>query len=181
MESVINYQTSYLRDKYNIFSNNLEIGNIFKIEWLGATVEGSINGRKLKFIGKGFINPSIKIIDKKTNQELGSITISNLLSLYPLATLTTNNNIKYKWASQQILDKSWQWLDLETGKTIINANEPFGTLKHNGTITIIDQTSQDDVLIFAGIHLRNVINRKANLIRIMGFIALNIVALIRFW
>lgn len=77
-------------------------------------VEGSINGRKLKFIGKGFINPSIKIIDKKTNQKLGSITISNLLSLYPLATLTIDSNNKFKWASQQILDKSWQWVDIPT-------------------------------------------------------------------
>jgi hypothetical protein len=181
MESVINYQTSYLRDKYNIFSNNLEIGNIFKIEWLGATVEGSINGRKLKFIGKGFINPLIKIIDKKSNQELGSITISNLFSLYPLASLTTVSNNQYKWSSQQILDKSWQWLDLATGKIILNANEPFGTFKHNGTIKIIDQTEEGDVFILAGIHLRNVINRKANLLRILGIIALYIVALIRFW
>ena len=181
MKSVINYQTSYLRDKYNIFSNDLEIGNIFKIEWLGATVEGIINGRKLKFIGKGFFYPSITIMDKKKNELVGSITISNLMSFYPLATLTTVDNNKYRWTSQQILDKSWQWLNLATGKTIINSNEPLSTFKHRGTIIITDKTEPDDLLIVAGIHIRNVLNRKAYLIRIIGFIVLIILASTRFW
>lgn len=181
MESVISYQTSYLQDKYNIFSNNLEIGNVFKTEWLGAIVEGNINGRKIKLIDKGFINPTITIVDKKTNQVIGSIIISNLLTFHPLATLTTDNHHKYKWTTQRILDKSWQWIDLATGQTTIKSSEPLNIFRHKGAITIIQKTDQDDLLIAIGIHIRNVIHRKTHLIRLMGLMVLLVLASIGSW
>lgn len=181
MESVISYQTSYLNNKYNIFSNNLEIGNVFKTEWLGSTVEGNINGRKIKLIDKGFINPTITIVDKKTNQVIGSIIISNLLTFHPLATLTTESHHKYKWTTPEIFDKSWQWTNLTTGQTIIKSNEPLNIFRHQGRITIIEKTDQNYLLIAVGIHLRNVIDRKTYLTRVIGLMVLIIVALMRFW
>lgn len=180
MESIINYQTGYLKDRYNIFSNNLEIGNVFKTEWLGSIVEGNINGRQIKFIDKGFINPTITIVDKKTNQVIGSIIISNLLTFYPSATLTVNNNHKYRWTTPRIFDKSWQWMNLTTGQTTIKSNESLNIFSDKGAITIVEKTDQDDLLIPIGIHLRNVIHRKTHLTRLMGLMVLIIFALIRF-
>jgi hypothetical protein len=180
MESVISYQTSYLKDKYIIFSNNFEVGNVFKTEWLGAIVEGNINGRKIKLVDKGFINPTITIVDKKTNQVIGSVIISNLLTFYPLAALTTENNHKFKRTTQRILDNSWQWIDLATGQTRIKSSEPLNIFRQTGAINIIEKTNRDDLLIAVGIHIRNVIHRKAHLARLIGLVALLILASIRF-
>ena len=180
MESSISYQTSYSKDKYIIFSNNLEVGNVFKTEWLGAIVGGSINGRKIKLVDKGFIHPTITIVDIKTNQIIGSVIISNLLTFNPRAALTTDNNHKFKWTTPRMLDNSWQWVDLNTGQTVIKSSEPLNIFRHTGAINIIEKTDQDDLLIAVGIHIRNIIHRKAHLTRLIGLIALLILASIRF-
>ncbi|MFS8082849.1 MAG: hypothetical protein ACMG51_05305 [Ginsengibacter sp.] len=128
MEDFI-YQTGYLKDKYFIFSNNMEIGNVFKTEWIGSNVEANIIGRPIKLIDKGFINPIITIVDKKTKEIIGSITISNLFKHYPSATLNLQNMDKYLWSSPQIFDNSWQWKNIATGQTTIKSKEPINIFK----------------------------------------------------
>lgn len=107
----------------------MEIGNVFKTEWIGSNVEANIIGRPIKLIDKGFINPIITIVDKKTKEIIGSITISNLFKHYPSSTLNLQNMDKYLWSSPQIFDNSWQWKNIATGQTTIKSKEPINIFK----------------------------------------------------
>ena len=181
VQDLINYQTSYIQDKYIIFSDNLAIGIVLKTEWFGSIIESNISGRKLKLIDKGFIKPTITIVDKKTNQVVGSISISNLLTFFPLTILTLSGNSQYRWTSPRILDKSWQWINIDTAQTAIKIKEITGIFKQQASITIIEQNDKDDLLIAVGIHIRNVVERKAHLIRLMGLLVLVVFVSILFW
>ncbi|MEO5501144.1 MAG: hypothetical protein ABIR31_06860, partial [Ginsengibacter sp.] len=148
---------------------------------LGSIVESIINGRKIKFLDKGFINSTITIVDKKTKHVIGSIMISNMLTFKPIATLKIDVHHRYRWTSPQIFAKSWLWTNLTSGQTTIKSNEPLNIFSHKGVITIIEKTDHDDLLIAVGIHLRNVTHLKMHLIRLIALILVIILGSILFW
>ena len=50
MAQTLTYKTSYFSDNYQILKENLQIGKLYKIEWLGTTIDTSINDKKLELL-----------------------------------------------------------------------------------------------------------------------------------
>jgi len=67
---------------------NLQIGKLYKIEWLGTTIDTSINEKKFRFISKGFLKPTITILNLSTNAIVGTIKIKHLLNFQQNDVLT---------------------------------------------------------------------------------------------
>ncbi|HEX5151207.1 MAG TPA: hypothetical protein VFW07_07145 [Parafilimonas sp.] len=169
MRQSLTYQTSFIKDSYSIFSDEKQVGKLFKKEWLGSTIETSMNGHKFIFVSKGFFNPIVLVIDKATQKTIGTIAIKDL-RIYPFAILILVNNQQFRWTSGGVFSHDWKWQDLSNGQTVINSNESLNLFRQNGMISITRKNKQQELLIALGIHLRNVIQRKALLAKVLGLI-----------
>lgn len=133
---------------------------MYKTEWLGSTIETTINGHHFKFVSKGFFRPVILIFDKDAKQNIGTVTINNFFKISPSATLSSFDNKHYSWTTKSIFSYDWEWLDLSDTQIVASSNEPLDIFKQKGTISLTRQNKQDELLIALGIHLRNVVQRK---------------------
>lgn len=175
MQQVLTYQTSYTQDNYQIFSDKIQIGKLYKREWLGSTIDSSINGHDFKFTSMGFFNPVISIIDKKSKQIIGTVKIKNFLNFSPSATLTIGDNQLFVWVAKDIFSYNWQWMDLLNNQTLVNSSEPIDIFRQRGAISLNQQNNYADLLIALGIHLRNVVQRKTVITRLVGLIILALI------
>jgi|GEM_PF-3199045 len=172
MTQVISYRTSYFSNKYQILKDSLQIGNLYKTEWLGCTIEASLNEQKFSFVSKGILHPSITIINPVTNTTVGTIEINHLLSFHQTAILTLQNGSKYYWTCNNFFTNDWQWTSLINSEIVFKSVEPLDIFKQNGTITFSNNTQDTELFITLGIHLRNFAKRKSHLTKIMGFVIL---------
>lgn len=172
MQHAVTYQTSFTKDSYLIFSGNTQIGKLYKTEWVGSPIETTINGRNFKFISKGFFRPIISVFDKDTKQNIGTVTINNFFKISPSATLNLPENKHYSWKTKGIFSYDWQWLDLSDSQIAASSNEPLDIFKQKGTISLAQQNNQEELIIALGIHLRNVVQRKTLITRILVLIGL---------
>jgi hypothetical protein len=172
MNQTLNYKTSYTRDSYQILRDSLQIGKLYKAEWLGNQIDTVLNEHKFRFISKGIFKPTISVLDISSDLIVGTISFQNLLSFYQLALLTFSNGSKYRWTSNKLFANDWQWTDLSNDEIIFSSKEPFDAFKQYGTIIFNDKTHDKELFISLGIHLRNVGKRKSYLPRIMAIIIL---------
>ena len=172
MNQTLNYKTSYTSDSYQILRDSLQIGKLYKAEWLGNPIDTVLNEHKFRFISKGIFKPTISVLDISSNSIVGTISFQNLLSFYQSALLTLSNGTEYRWKSNKLFAYDWQWIDLNTEEIIFSSTEPFDAFKQNGTIIFNDKTHDKELFISLGIHLRNVAKRKSLLPRVMGIIVL---------
>jgi hypothetical protein len=172
MNQILNYKTSYTSDRYEILRDSLQIGKIYKAEWLFNPIDTFLNEHKFRFISKGFFKPRISVLDISSNSIVGTISIQSLFSFRPSAVLTFSNGPKYRWTSNKLFANDWQWTDLNTEETIFSSKEPLDLFKQNGTIIFNDKTHDKELFISLGIHLRNVAKRKSHLTKIFGVIIL---------
>jgi len=172
MTQTLTYKTSYFSDNYQILRDNLQIGKLYKTEWLGATIDTSINDKKFRFISKGFFKPALTIINLSTNAIVGTIEIKHLLNFYQNAVLTLSNGTQYNWTCNKLFTNDWQWTALNNSQILFNSKEPLDLFKQNGRIAFDDNTLDTELFITLGIHLRNFAKRKSHLTTMMGFIIL---------
>ena len=172
MTQTLTYKTSYFSDNYQILRDNLQIGKLYKTEWLGATIDTSINDKKFRFISKGFFKPTLKIINLSTNAIVGTIKIKHLLNFYQNAVLTLSNGTQYNWTCNKLFTNDWQWTALNNSEILFNSKEPLDIFKQNGRIAFDDNTLDTELFITLGIHLRNFAKRKSHLTTMMGFMIL---------
>jgi len=174
MQQTIIYKTTYLQDKYEIFREDLKIGKLYKSNWLGSTIETTVNSQNFKFTSKGIINHIISIVDKNSNEYIGEVKFSTFLRLHPTAILTMKSNKMYKWSAKGWISSNWQWIDMNSSQVLVNANDQLSVFKNFGSISSSSQNKDEELLIGLGIHLRNIVPR-ANMISILlGIIILSI-------
>lgn len=172
MDQVLNYKTSYFSDSYQILKDRLQIGKLYKTEWLGNSIDTVLNEQKYRFISKGLLKPTISILNISTNAIVGTIRIQHLLNWYQNAILTLSNGTEYNWTCNKFFANDWQWTDLNNNETIVMSKEPLDIFKQNGTIMFNDKTQDKELFITLGIHLRNVAKRKSHLTKILGLFIL---------
>jgi len=172
MNQNLNYKTSYTSDSYQILRDSLQIGKLYKAEWLGNPIDTVISERKFRFISKGIFKPTISVLDISSNSIVGTISFQNLLSFYQSAVLTFSNGTTYRWTSNKLFANDWQWTDLSNNEIIFTTKEPIDAFKQYGTIIFNDKTHDKELFISLGIHLRNVAKRKTLLPKIIGIIIL---------
>jgi hypothetical protein len=172
MAQTLTYKTSYFSDNYQILKENLQIGKLYKIEWLGTTIDTSINEKKFRFISKGFLKPTIIILNLSTNAIVGTIKIKHLLNFSQNAVLTLPNGTQYNWTSNKLFTNDWQWTSLNDLQILFHSKEPLDIFKQKGRIAFNDNTLDKELFITLGIHLRNFAKRKSHLTTMMGFMIL---------
>jgi hypothetical protein len=172
MNQTLNYKASYTSDSYQILRDSLQIGKLYKAEWLGNPIDSVLNEHKFRFISKGIFKPTISVLDISSNSIVGTINFQNLLSFYQSAVLTLSNGTKYRWSSNKLFANDWQWTDLSNDEIIFTSKEPLDAFKQYGTIIFNDRTHDKELFISLGIHLRNVAKRKSHLPKIMAIIIL---------
>lgn len=174
MQKVLTYQTSFIKDCYFIYNKNLQIGKLYKAEWVGSTIETTINEHNFRFVSKGFLKPVISIIDKKTKQAVGTATINNFLRISPSATLRLTGDQQYSWTTKGVFKFDWKWSDLTGKHSVITSTEPLDLFRQTGTINLTEQNDQAELLVALGIHLRNVVQRKTVMTRAIGVLSLTL-------
>ena len=172
MTLTLTFKTSYFSDNCQILKDNLQIGKLYKTEWIGTTIDTSINEKKFKFISKGFLKPTITILNLSTNAIVGTIKIKHLLNIYQNAVLTLPNGTQYNWTSNKLFTNDWQWTSLNDLQILFHSKEPLDIFKQNGRIAFNDNTLDKELFITLGIHLRNFAKRKSHLTTMMGFMIL---------
>ncbi len=172
MTQTITYKTSYLSDNYQILNDNLQIGKLYKTEWLGTTIDATINEKKFRFVSKGFLKPTITIVNLSTNAIVGAIEIKHLLNFHQNAILTLSNGAQYNWTCNKHFANDWQWTALKNSEILFTSLEPLDIFKQNGKVTYNDKTEITELFITLGIHLRNSVKRKSLLTTVMGLIIL---------
>ncbi len=170
MQQALTYKTSYTKDSYSIFSDNIQIGKLYKKEWLGSNIETTINGNRFKFDSTWFFNPTIFVFNKNTKQKIGTVTVNNFFKISPSATFISADNKQYKWTTKGIFSYDWEWFDAVSNRVVAMSAEPFDLFKQTGTINLTQQNQQNELLIALGIHLRNVVKRKTAITQISGLV-----------
>ena len=118
MQYGLTYQTSFMKDSYFICKDSLQIGKLYKAEWLGSTIDTTINEQSFRFVSEGFFSTTITIMNKKTRQTIGTVQINNFFKFSPSATLSLRDDKYYAWTTKGIFDFEWQWLDLPNKQMI---------------------------------------------------------------
>lgn len=172
MQHALTYKTSFTKDSYSIYRGNIQIGKLYKTEWLGSTIESTINEHNFRFVSKEFFRPVISIFDKDSKQNIGTVSINNFFKISPSATLSLVDNKHYRWTTKGIFSYDWEWLDLSNTQIVASSNEPLDLFKQKGTISLTQQNIRNELLITLGIQLRNVIQRKTVITRILSLIVL---------
>ncbi len=172
MTQTLTYKTSYFSDNYQILKDNLQIGKLYKTEWLGSTIDSTLNEKKFRFISKGLVKPTITILNLSTNAIVGTIKIKNLLNFYQNAVLTLSNGTQYNWTCNKLFANDWQWTALNNSEVLFNSKEPVDIFKQNGQIDFNDKTLDTELFVTLGIHMRNFSKRKSYLTTMMGLIIL---------
>ena len=172
MTQVLTYKTSYFSDNYQILKDSLQIGKLYKTEWLGTAIDTTLNEQKFRFVSKGLLKPTITIFNLSTKTIIGTIKIKHLLNFYQNAVLTLSNGTQYNWTCNKLFANDWQWTALNNSEILFTSKEPIDIFKQNGTITFNDKTLDTELFITLGIHLRNFEKRKSHLTTLMGFMIL---------
>lgn len=172
MTQPITYKTSSFSDNYQILKDSLQIGKLYKTEWLGSTIDSTLNEQKFRFVSKGLLKPTITILNLSPNKIVGTIKIKRLLNFQQNAVLTLSNDTAYQWTCHNFFANDWQWSALDSGEILFTSKEPLDLFKQNGTISFSDKTLNTELFITLGIHLRNVVRRKSHFIKLIGALIL---------
>ncbi len=166
MQSLLTYQTTITQDSYRIHNEEVQIGKLFKKEWLGSHIETTINGQHIVFNSTGIINPVVSVTDKYSKQKLGEIKVKDFFAFFPSATLQMSGGKEYCWITKSVFSYNWQWLDKSMNIEVASSRESFQVFKQSGTIRLAHPVQENALFVVAGIHLRSVV-RKQNLFNII--------------
>ena len=136
MNQILSYKTSYTSDRYEILRDSVQIGKIYKAEWLFNPIDTVLNEHKFRYISKGFFKPRISVLDIYSNSIVGTISIQSLFSFRPSAVLTFSNGPKYRWTSNKLFANDWQWTDLSNDEIIFTSKEPLDGFKQYGNLCV---------------------------------------------
>lgn len=177
MNQILTYKTSYFSDSYQILKNDLQIGKLYKAEWLGSKIDTALYEQKFKFISRGLLKPTISILNISTNTIVGTIRIQHLFDWHQNAILKLTNGAEYNWTCNNLFTNDWQWTDLRDNEIIVTSKEPLDIFKQKGTITFSDKIQDKELFITLGIHMRNVSKGKSHFPKILGlFISITLLA-----
>ena len=172
MTQVLTYKTTYFSDSYQILKDNLQVGKLYKTEWLGSIIDTKLNEQEFRFTSEGVLKPTITILNKTANEIVGIVKLKDLLNFYQNAILTLSNGTQYKWTCNKLFANDWQWTELNNSEILFNCKESIDIFKQNGKVAFNDKSLECEMFITLGIHLRNFAKRKSHLLRIMGFMFL---------
>lgn len=100
----INWKKGIFSNNYTFYSEGKEIGNL-EDKVFSSTSSGLLLDEKLKFITKGFFNPTTNIIDSKTNKVIGNIAYNSLQSK-AVATFNTETLV---WKYENFWNSKWSF------------------------------------------------------------------------
>lgn len=167
----ITYKTTSLTDSYLLLKDNFEVGRLHKSAWFGPVIEASLFDTKILFKATGFVNPTIDILDEFNDKSIGTIEIHNSFVFFPKANLRTTDGSNYRWISNGIFNYSWEWKKDERSNPVLFSMESYHMSNKVGQIASQEQITNKDLLIIAGLHLRDVVNRETLLTKIIGLVA----------
>jgi hypothetical protein len=147
METKLIWKSKFFKNRYEIFSHETGIGELQKSSW-SRTSSGELNGKKYIFDTRGFLNKETQIIDLKDNSVIGKILFSN----WRTKTTIIYRNKEYIFRYDNILNTKWSISD-ESG-VLVN----FQSFISDGDI---NSSNSDEVLILAGLFIRNYIKQNS--------------------
>ena len=151
MEIQLNWKGRLLNSNYEIFQNDIMIGELIN-KSLSRTSSGELNSKKFKFTTKGFINHETQIIDLQDESDLGMIIFSN----WKTKTKIIYRNKEFVWRFDNIFELQLAWWSIsdESGILVNYQSSAF-----DGDITA---KTTDELLILSGLFIRNYIRQHSD-------------------
>ncbi|HMS68300.1 MAG TPA: hypothetical protein PKD18_09175 [Saprospiraceae bacterium] len=172
MGKTLTYQTSAFNSCHLIFKDSINVGKLFKLEWIGSPVEASINDSKYKFFVKGFFNPTISILDKDKNQNIGEVKVKSFFKFNPTAHMRLADGTPYFWKIQGYFRYFWEWRNQGGSVIMRSSNKESHLFDNEGTIRLFENTTDEDLMVALGIQLQQITQRKNAFTQIIGLIGL---------
>ena len=160
MEKTLTYQTSAFNSCHLILKDSSKVGKLFKLEWIGSPVEATINDSNYKFFVKGFFNPTISILDKDKNQNIGEVKVKSFLKFNPTAHMRLADGTPYFWKIQGYFRYFWEWRSRGGFVIMRSGNKESHLFDNEGTIQLFEETSHEDLMVALGIQLQQITLRK---------------------
>ncbi|RAJ06734.1 hypothetical protein LX64_01861 [Chitinophaga skermanii] len=159
MNQILSYQSKSFQDKFTLFSNGQQVGNLYKSEWLGNPIHGSLYGHNYRFQSQGILNYNINVFDADQLHMLGVVHTVQWLRWFPKAEFVLNSGTRYTFKVKGFYN-TWVWE--KDGVEVMRSAENYLLFKREGTIRVSDHTNPDNALLAAlGIHLRNKMKNAA--------------------
>lgn len=166
MNQILSYQSKSFQDKFTLFHNDQQVGNLYKAEWLGNPIHGSLYGHHYKFVAKGFFRLKILVHDEDQQKEIGKIRLHKLGFHFTNGTMELWDRSEYKFKVSGFFFPRWCWL--KEGKAIMSSEVIPSFFKSSGTIRAEENSQQlNTLLAAAGIHLKNR-SKGVNLVSIVA-------------
>lgn len=147
MEAHYNWSTKLFRSKYEIFSNDLPVGELKDKNW-SRTVFGELNARKISFVTKGFFKKETHILNSIDDFEIGRITYN----MWKTKATITYGNRQYSFQYDNFFHTKW---------SITNENGALIKYQSGSFKGSADAYTSDEILILTGIFIRHLFKKEA--------------------
>ncbi|MDN5201941.1 hypothetical protein QQ008_11220 [Fulvivirgaceae bacterium BMA10] len=143
MKTVLNWKKKILGRTYKILSGEKTIGKL-KANWLCQSAIGEMDGRKIGFRIKGYLQQKTDIIDLETNKLIGKITFD---CWKPKARIDYENSSMY-WRFNNLWETKCSVFNMEG----IKVDYQSRTMEGHGAIKV---NTQDHLWVLFGLYIIN--------------------------
>ena len=141
MQTNFKWKKGFFSSTYNIYSQGQIIGKL-KNNSFSQIAEGEINGKKYKFITKGFFNQQTEIHDAINNKVIGNITYNGWMTKATLLILDKES----KWKYDNLWNTKWSIFDSNGIEIKYSGSSSKGEINSN---------TDDDLLLLSGLFVTN--------------------------
>ena len=141
MQRNLSWKKGVFSDKYKIFSNEQQIGNM-KNKTFSQSATGEINGKSYTFKTKGFFKQHTEIWDHTSNEVIGEITYNNWMTK---AFLSIGKK-SYTWKYENIWNTKW---------SIYESDQILVNFKGSSSGGQINSKIEDDLILLTGLYVTN--------------------------
>lgn len=141
METLLTWKKGFFKSAIEIYSGEQLLGRIKDKNWSQES-EGELNGKKFRFVTKGFFKPYTLIFDSSTSSELGKINYNGWGNK---ATLELSGNI-YNWKYLNTWGSKWILSDSSGNQISYKGSNSKGE---------ISSSTFNEILILSGLFIRD--------------------------
>jgi hypothetical protein len=141
MNASYNWKNRLFSGDAEIFAHGMPVGTLKNSCWKQIS-NGEINGKKCRFVSKGFFKQTTQIMDPDTGREIGNITYH---SWKTRAIIRYDNRI-YTWKQDNTWGTKW---------SISNAEGPQIAYQGGCSKGYAELENPDDILFLTGLFLNN--------------------------
>lgn len=145
------YKLVYADNSFSLFFNDRLIAIILKPASGRWPIHATINEKMYSFSRRSFIDSNIHIKDAMTGEEVASIKMPLLPSVFSTTKFVFSSGEEFTWYSNSFFSLHWKW---KQGKeSIVDAIDNLAKQKNNGIIAVGEYKSGTDLLIISGFFL----------------------------